>query len=55
MSARRITALSAAAAMAAALAASGLPQSATKVVDGLPLHARHLYDEGEPEVYVQGF
>jgi len=26
-----------------------------KVVDELPLHARHLYDEGEPEIYVQQF
>jgi tripartite-type tricarboxylate transporter receptor subunit TctC len=26
-----------------------------KVVDELPLHARHLYNEGEPEIYVQQF
>jgi len=26
-----------------------------RVVDALPFHARHLYDEGQPEVYVQQF
>ena len=26
-----------------------------KVVDEMPLHARHLYNEGEPEIYVQQF
>jgi len=26
-----------------------------KVVDEMPLHARYLYDEGEPEIYVQQF
>ena len=26
-----------------------------RVVDELPFHARHLYDEGQPEVYVQQF
>jgi len=26
-----------------------------RVVDELPFHARHLYDEGPQEVYVQQF
>jgi len=26
-----------------------------KVVDELPFHARHLYDDGVPEIYVQQF
>jgi len=30
-------------------------QALNRVVEELPFHARHLYDEGQPEIYVQQF
>jgi len=30
-------------------------EALSKIIDNMPLHARYLYDEGQPEVYIQQF